>query len=236
MRKKKLNECKERGGRRELEGKVVPLVSLSSLVVLVDTLFPLASHTTLLGAYEAEGLADAGEVEVDALRVVDIAGGAILGDAIAGGGRDCVDISTEEDKLPAELGLLRRDERLDLGSGEAATAVLLTIGDDDEDDLLGAMLGRLRLLDVDNLVDSVAKGVEEGSATTREIVVGSERADGSEVDAVVEELVVVVKKDRRDTAGALLLLLLGEHRVEAADSVSLEARHRTALVENEYEL
>ncbi len=128
------------------------------------------------------------------------------------------------------------DELPDVRGRVFAAGVLLAVGDDHEHDVLRAEVRRRVLLGAGDLPDRLADRVQQRGGASHAIVSLGHGAHRADVHAVVQQLVAAVEKHRRDQALPALLPLLGEHRVEAADRVTLQAGHRPAFVEDEHQL
>ena len=102
--------------------------------------------------------------------------------------------------------------------------------------MLRAILLAGVLVNVADVVNRAADGVQQRRAAARDILPIGQRLDPPDVDAVVDDLALVGKEYRRNKRVALSGLLLRNHRVEAADRVLFQPRHGTAAVQNENQL
>ena len=143
-----------------------------------------------------------------------------------------VDVSPQEEKLPAVLFLLPLDHFFHLPGRIAAAGILHAVGGDNKKSVFRHILGPGVLMDVSDVVDGSADGVQQGGAAPDLIVLLSERLDLVELEAVVEHLHLGVKEHRGDVGLAGLPLLLLQHGVEAADGVPLQALHGAAAVQD----
>ena len=91
-------------------------------------------------------------------------------------------------------------------------------------------------LGVADFVDGHADGVEQSRGTADRVFFFCDGADCADVDSVVEQLVVVIEKHGCDAAFARNCLLLFQHGIISADGVFLKPSHRSARIEDEYQL
>lgn len=167
--------------------------------------------------------------------VAVVVDGVVLVNTEVLGGLNRVDVGAEEEELPAVLRLFVLNHRLNFGGIVATARVLHAVSGDDEESVLGDVLLAGILVDVPDVVDSVADGVEKSGAAPHIVVLACHWPDVVKIDPVVDDLAFVVEQDCRDERLAILFLLLLDHRVETADGVLLEALHRATSVEYEDE-
>ena len=160
-------------------------------------------------------------VEAGALAVAVVVHCPVGGDAQMARRLHCVDVGPQEEKFPAILFFLPPDHLLDLLGRIAAAGVLHAVGGDDKEGVLGHILVPGVLVDVPNVVDGPADGVQQGGAAPDIVLLVGDGLDLAHLHPVVEHLTLVVKEDGGDERLAGLLLLLFDHGVEAADGVPL---------------
>jgi len=90
-------------------------------------------------------------------------------------------------------------------------------------------------VDIADVLDRVADGVEKRRAAAREIFASCQRRDLLDRHAVVNDLDLVVKEHGGNEDVRAFFLLAAQHAVEAADGVRFQSRHRAAAVEDEYD-
>ena len=184
----------------------------------------------------ADRLADDVIVERGAGAVTAIVGGAARVDAERVRRLYGVDIRAEEQKLPAVFCLFLFDHLPDVRNAVAAAGVFHSVGRDDEQRVFRHVLRPRVFVDVGDVVDRAADGVEQRRAAAHGVVVGRQRANVLHVHAVVNDLARAVKQHGRDKRRAVRLFLLFDHGVEAADRIRLQPRHGTAAVEEKDDL
>lgn len=146
-----------------------------------------------------------------------------------------VDVGPQEEKLPAVLFLLPLDHLLHSLSGVAATGVLHAVGGDNEKGVLWHILGPSILMDVADMVDGPADGIQQGGAAPDIVLFLRDRIDIAHLHPVMEHLGPVIEEDGGDKGLARLLLLFFNHGVESADGVVLQPLHGTAAVQDEHQ-
>ena len=90
-------------------------------------------------------------------------------------------------------------------------------------------------MNVADVLDRIANGVEERRAAAREVFAPRQRRDLPDGHAVVNDLYLVVEEHGGNEDVRAFFLLAAQHAVETADGVRFQARHRAAAVEDEYE-
>ena len=154
--------------------------------------------------------------------------------AKAGGSLHGVDVGPEEEKLPAVLLLFLPHHGLHFIAAVAMAGVFHAIGRDDKDGVLRTIFLPGVFVDVGDMVDRAADGVDQCGPTADKVLAIRHRLDLPHVHPVVDDRAVVGEKHRGDDGLPLRLLLALDHAVEAADGVGLQAGHGAALVENEH--
>ena len=172
-------------------------------------------------------------VEAGTLAVAVVIHRPVGGDAQVARGFHRVDVGPKEEKLPAVLLLLALDHLLDPLGGVTAAGIFHAVGGDDEYGVLGHILGRGILVDVSDVVDSSADGIQQGGAAPDIVLLVGDGPDFAHLHPVVEHFGPVIKEDGGDKCLALLLFLLFDHGVETADGVPLQPLHGTATVQDE---
>ena len=114
----------------------------------------------------------------------------------------------------------------------AAAGVFVAVGGDDEHRLFRHVLPAGVLVNVADVVDSAAHGIQQGRAATGEILLFRQGRHLAQRQAIMDDRAVVGEKHRGDQRLARLPLLLCEHGVEAADGVRLQPRHGAAAIQN----
>ena len=127
------------------------------------------------------------------------------------------------------------DELLDLLRRVVHACVFKAVGRDDEHRAHGTILFSRILVNVADVLDRVADGVEKRRAAAREVFAPRQWRNLPDGHAVVNDLDFVVKEHGGNEDVRAFFLLAAQHAVEAADSVRFQARHRAAAVKDEYE-
>ena len=143
-----------------------------------------------------------------------------------------VNVCAEEQKLPAVLLLLPFNHAAHTLVIVSVAGVFVAVGGDDEHRLLRHILPAGVLVNVADVVDGTAHGVQKRRAAAGEILLFRQRRHFAQRQTVMDDRAVVGEKHRGDHRIARLLLLLGKHGVEAADGVRLQPGHRTAAIQN----
>ena len=107
-----------------------------------------------------------------------------------------------------------------------------TVCGDDEDGMLRPVLLPGVLVDVADVVDGTADGVDEGSAAAHVILPVCHRLNLPEIHPVMEDNAFIGKQNRGNQRFPVFLLLLFNHTVKAADGICLQPGHRAAFVED----
>ena len=102
--------------------------------------------------------------------------------------------------------------------------------------MLGDILGSCVLVDVADVVDRAADGIEQRRAAAHIVIPLRHRCDVLYRYAVVDDNALIVEEHCRDQRLARLIFLLCDHGVEPADGIRLQAGHRAAAVKDEYNL
>ena len=118
----------------------------------------------------------------------------------------------------------------------AAAGIFHAIGRDDKERVLGDILGSCVLVDVADVVDRAADGIEQRRAAAHIVIPLRHRCDVLYRYAVVDDNALIVEEHCRDQRLAGLIFLLCDHGVEPADGIRLQAGHRAAAVKDEYNL
>ena len=100
-----------------------------------------------------------------------------------------------------------------------AAGVLHAVRGDHEQRVLRAILLTGILVDVADVVNRAADGVQQRRAAARDILPFGQRLDPPDVDAVVDDLALVGEEHRRNKRFALSSLLPRNHRIKAANRV-----------------
>ena len=174
-------------------------------------------------------------VEAGTLAVAVVVHRSVRGDAQMACRLHRVDVGPQEEKLPAVLLLLPPDHLLHLLSGVAVAGVLHAVGGDDEEGVLRHILGPGVLVDISDVVDGPADGVQQGGAAPDRVLLFRDGPDIAHLHPVVKHLAPVIEEDSGNEGLAGLLLLLFDHGVEAADGVALQSLHGAAAVQNEHQ-
>ena len=153
-------------------------------------------------------------------------------DAEAGRLLGCVDVGAQEQKLPAVFFLLTLDHAPHRLVVIAAAGVFVAVGGDDEQGLFRHILPAGVLVDVPDVVDGPAYGVQQRRAAPGEILLLRHERHLGKGQAVVDDHALIVKQHGGDQGLARLLFLPRDHGVEAADGVRLQPGHRTAAIQN----
>jgi len=149
---------------------------------------------------------------------------------------NCVDVCTEEQKLPAILFLLTLNHFLDLIAIITAACILHAIRCDDEQRVFRHILNSCVLMDISNVMNCSADSIQKGGAAANGIVTVGHRLDLLNWYTVMNNLAHVVKEDGRDQCLTILFFLLFNHGVEASDGVCFQPAHRAAAIKDEYNL
>ena len=213
--------------------KIAPYIRLppSFLHILVDAALPIGAERPG-GADAAHRLADDLVVQRRASHVALVVHRAVRANAEARRLLCRVDVCAEEQKFPAVSLLLPFNHAAHSLVIVAAAGVFVAVGGDDEHRLLRHILPAGVLVNVADVVDGAAHGIQQGRAATGEIILLRHGRYFLQRQAVMDNRAVVGEKHRGDQRLACLLLLLCKHGVEAADGVRFQPRHRTAAIQN----
>ena len=146
-----------------------------------------------------------------------------------------VDVGPKEEELPAVLFLLPLDHFFHPLGRIAAAGILHAVGGDNKKSVFRHIHGPGILMDIADMVDSLADGIQQGGAAPNIVLFLRDRLDIAHLHPVMEHLGLVVEENSGDKGLAGLLLLLFDHGVEAADGVVLQPLHGAAAVQNEYQ-
>ena len=139
-----------------------------ALVVLVDAALPIASQR-LAAAHSANGLAEHLVIERGAFAVAVVVHGTVGVDAKVTGSLHRVDVRAEEQEFPAVAALLPFNHLLDTVAAVMAAGVLHAVRCDHEQRVLRAILLAGVLVDVADVVNRAADGVQQRRAAARDI-------------------------------------------------------------------
>ena len=92
------------------------------------------------------------------------------------------------------------------------------------------------LMDIADVMDRTADGIQKSRAAPDGIVPVCHRLDVVDVHAVMDHLAHIVEEDCGDKRFAVCLSLLLDHGVEAADGVGFQPAHRAAAVKDKDDL
>ena len=158
------NAASDGRGSSTVELKRVLSALFAGIVVSVNMFFPIGGQLGT-AADCGDSFAENLIVQGSAFAVAVIINGVIFVDAEAGYLGSCVDIRTEKLELPAVLFLLSFDHLLYLFVGAAAAGVLHTVGDDDEQRLLGNIVLAGLLVNAADMVNRAADGIQQSGTT-----------------------------------------------------------------------
>ena len=173
------------------------LSSSPLLHIFVDAALPVGAEGAG-GADAAHGLADDLVVQGRTGLVALVVHRTVSADAEAGRLLCRVDIGTQEEELPAALLLLTLDHAPYRLVVVAAAGVFVTVGGDDEHRLFRHVLAAGVLVDVADVVDGPANGVQQGRAATGEILLLRHGRHLLQRQAVMNDHTLVVKEHGRD--------------------------------------
>ena len=172
-------------------------------------------------------------VEAGALAVAVVVHRPVGGDAQMARRFHRVDVGAQKEEFPAILLLLALDHLFDPLGRVAAAGVLHAVGGDNKQGVLRHVLRPGVLVDVADVVDSPADGVQQCCAAPDIVLFVGDGPDLAHLHPVVEYLGPVIKEDGGDEGLARFLSLLFNHGVEAADGVPLQPLHGAAAVQDE---
>ena len=219
---------------RALSGTLFEQPSFSGLVVIVNGLFP-AGVQRRTASDGADSLSQRLIVELGSSAVGVIVHGAVFADAEILCRLHGIDVGSQEQEFPTVLFLLALNHLFDLLAVVMMACVLHAVCRDDEQGMLRHIFGPRVLMDVADMMDGAADGVQQGGAASHGVVLVSHGPDAADVGAVVDHFAGVVEQDSGDERFARLFLLFCNHGVETSDGVRLKPAHGAAAVENEYE-
>ena len=110
--------------------------------------------------------------------------------------------------------------------------IFVTIGGDNEHRLFRYIFAAGVLVDVADVVDGSAHGIQQRRAAEGEILLLGHGRHILQRQAVVDDHALVVKEYGGDQRLARFLFLLGNHGVESTDRVCLQPRHGAAAVQD----
>ena len=90
-------------------------------------------------------------------------------------------------------------------------------------------------MDISNVMDRSADSVNQSRRTANRIVVFCQLVDFRKLHTVMKHLADMIKKNRGNITFAVLFALFLDQRIETADCVAFQARHRAASVKNKYQ-
>ena len=149
---------------------------------------------------------------------------------------NCIDVCTEEKKLPTVLFLLSFNHFLDLLAVITAACILHAIRCDDEQCVFRDILFSCVLMDIPNVMNRSADSIQKRGAAANGIVPVGHRLHLLNRHTVMDNLAHVVKENGRDQCLAILFFLLFNHGVESSDGVCFQSAHRAAAIKDEYDL
>lgn len=167
--------------------------------------------------------------------VTQICGGAVSVYAYASCGFYGIHVGAEEEKLPTVFFLLPLYHLFYFGVAVDAAGVFHAVCCDDEERFFGTIFVTGVFVDVADVMDGAADGVEKCGAAADEIIILGKRFYVPDRNAIVDDIAAVVEENCGDKGFAVLLLLFFQHRVESSDGVLFKAAHGTAAVQNEYD-
>ena len=207
-------------------------LSSAFLHVGVNAGFPIGAEG-LGGPDAADNFADDLVVEGCAGLVALVVHRPVGSDAEAGGFPRRVDVGAQEEELPAVLLLLVLDHAAHRLIVVAAAGVFAAVRGDDEQRFFRHILPAGVLVDVADVVDGAAHGVQQGRAAPGEVLLLRHGRRPVERQAVVDDRALAVEEHGGDQRLARLLFLFRDHGVEAADGVPLQPAHGAAAVQDE---
>ena len=142
-----------------------------------------------------------------------------------------VDVRAEEEEFPAVARLLPLDHAPHRLVIIAAAGVFIAVGRNDEQRPFRHVLTAGIFVHIADVADRAAQRVEQRRAAARVVFPLRQRRDLLERQTVMDDRACVVKEHRGDQRRARLPLLLRDHRVEAADRVRRQRRHRAAAIQ-----
>lgn len=92
------------------------------------------------------------------------------------------------------------------------------------------------LVDITDVMDRSADGIQKGSAAPNGIVVVGHGIDVPDIHTVMDYLARIVEKDCGDKRVSVCLLLLLNHRVKASYGVGFQPAHGAAAVKDKDDL
>ena len=107
-------------------------------------------------------------------------------------------VCAEEQKLPAVTRLLPFDHLFDPFAVIATAGVFHTVGRDDKERVLGYILGSCVLVDVADVVDRAADGIEQRRAAAHIVIPLCHRRDILHRYTVVDDNALIVEEHCRD--------------------------------------
>ena len=173
-------------------------------------------------------------VEAGALVVAVVVYRPVWGNAKMACRLYCIDVGPQEEKLPAVFLLLVLDHFFHPSGRVAAAGVLHAVGGDNKKSALWHILGPGILMDVANMVDGSADGIQQGGAASDIVLLFCDGLHLAHLHPVVEHLGLIIEEDGGNKGLARLLLLLFDHGVEAADGVALQPLHGATAVQDEH--
>ena len=147
----------------------------------------------------------------------------------------CVDVGTQKEELPSIFSLLTPDHLLDPLGRVAAAGIFHAIGGDDTKGMLRHILRPGILVNVSDVVDGSADGIQQRGAAPDIVFLSGNRFDLACLYPIMEHLGPVVEENGRDKGLTGFPLPLFQHGIEATDGVALQSLHRAATVQDEYQ-
>ena len=148
---------------------------------------------------------------------------------------DGVDVRADKEEFPAFF-LLLFDHLLHLIGGILLAGVFQPVGRDDEQRVCGDVFFSLVAVDILHMLHGHADRVDQCGTSAHRVIGIGQRGNVLQSQTVVQGQDLVVEQHGRHITFPRLFLLLFEHRVEPADRVLLQPRHRTGAVEDEHQL
>ena len=147
--------------------------------------------------HSANGLAEHLVIERSAFAVAVVIHSAVGIDTKVTSRLHRIDVRAEEQGLPAVAALLPLDHLLHTVAAVMTAGVLHAVRGDHKQRVLRAILLTGILVDVADVVNRAADGVQQRRAAARDILPFGQRLDPPDVDAVVDDLALVGEEHRR---------------------------------------
>ena len=176
-------------------------------VILFDFRLPICSQRGTC-THGGGGTAHRLVVEASALAVAMVVHGSFGSNSQTAGCLHSIDVGPQEEELPSIFLLLMTDHLLYLVHGIAAAGVLHAVSGDDEERVLRDVLAPSVLVDVPDVLDGPAKGVQQCRAAPDPIIPSSYGRNFPNRDTVMEYFRPVIKENGGDKGFTRLPLLL----------------------------